>query len=279
MRTSWLAVALVLAVLGGIVAISPSTNAQTAAKAKTYTFDPTKPPLLKDLGGNIIDIPTSDLTRQIGTTTWTDVSSAPGGSGVFGAIITNKTTHNYNISRYQHWVISQAPMHFSIDQTYDVKTVVGYSTQQRDQIEKTTTLDFEAGGDFAGIKLSASEKNDLKVTSETTVQWSTQTTTDVQTKFKAGTTFVLWSLLDTLQIDEVTSVQMFLNGSGGQQPFGPPSVTQASGTLDNVLANYQDLFVDQKSDAVTALTKKLAVKPSAAPATASGASVQAIPDK
>jgi hypothetical protein len=238
-----------------------SASAQTAK----YTFNPAKPPLLDDFKGNVVSIPTSDLSTDMGETTWktsTDVIS-----GDSSAKLKAHTDYTYHARRSWHWVISQPPIHFAENQDYDVRTTTGYSKDQKSSIEKTMSLGFDASGAFAGLKLSTQSKEELKVTASTEMQWHAEVVEDKKVTFHADTTYVTWSLLDSLVIDMNSTTSDYLILFGG----APKLISQSSGRAEKTLDNVIMIYSDKKADASGQVNREAATN-LAAPS--SGANVR-----
>jgi len=225
-----------------------------------YSFTATTPPLLRHLGGNIIDVPDEARSQVLGETAWTIEQHIPPtsssktvnkwGLGGFRPITITRTTPakdvetHYNLKRIRRWLIAEAPHHYATSETLEVSRVVGYKRTELKSFEDT--LGTEAGlsaGPAGG--LSASAKAELKITSSVTQEWQQENTMKSTKSYAANTTYVAWKLVDSLILDK--TVKVTSNGKS--------TSTTANSVLNIVVAIYEDQQEDPNKAILHSLRK------------------------
>ena len=106
--------------------------------------------------------------------------------------VTFSIAHNFMVTRRLFWQISDPPRRYGVDTSMDVTVRTGVSEVRRHSVENTLSFGLDAnanvGGDAKAGKmfgLSASVKQQLKITDETSNTWTTESTVKTSQNFKA----------------------------------------------------------------------------------------------
>jgi hypothetical protein len=198
----------------------------------TYTFNVTTPPLLKDFAGEIVRMPAEAITQVQGIAQWEEDTSLD--IIVIIVVIEGPKTSLFKVSRRLLWRISDPPRRYAVDTTLDVTFRTGFSEVRKNSFENTLTtgVDANVGGKTWG--LSASVKEQLKITNETIQTWTAESTVKTSQQFKAGHTYCWWSLVDSIQVERIdTSIKGV--------------ITTSTDFVECVISTYQDACPDSDS--------------------------------
>ena len=190
-----------------------------------YFFSMSRPPLLKDYLGTVYSIPDSQLQSVAGTASWDEHTSVPAPGGFL-----NTDRHITIVHRY-YWILSDPPVRYATDLTYDVKTTSGYTKTDKEETEKN--LGISAGAKVFGISLSAQAS--LKITTGETQEWHEQTDVTAHQTFKANYVYCTWVLNDALD----TTVDTRVSTDPVQQPAAG-NKTSTTSTFRNIAFIYGD---------------------------------------
>jgi hypothetical protein len=175
-------------VIAGVMWSTVMTNFAYSAITKAsykYKFTLEHPPLMKDLKGPPIDVPTGDLEMEIGRVSWKKSEV-----GMLG----DEQITTYNVTRKQVWVLSDVPHHYAQDRKTKVTTTTGYSKSSRTTFERA----FEAGASGTLFGFGADVKASLHLSDEIEQQWREESSVETEVAFQAAHWYASWSLLDML---------------------------------------------------------------------------------
>jgi hypothetical protein len=160
-----------------------------------YTFTEANPPLMKDVGRDILGIPPGLLKKDVGSSSW---KSAPiienVAVGSFAARAHDVIVSSFKIDRILYWGIEGIPVHYAETVTKEVTTKKGYSRTEKNSMEQSLGVSIGA----SGFGLSAKVQADLHITHETMQHWQEETTEKITETFNNDTTYVTWVLVDSI---------------------------------------------------------------------------------
>lgn len=157
-----------------------------------YTFTIAHPPEMKDvLSDN--ELETAALRKTIGTADWPFDS---------GTIVDHprwsRTIGNYNAERYYRWAIVERQIHYSEDTKFTRTYEKGLKQTELQKFESETGITITVGKDDIGLKAEIAEK--LKITRETSTEWSSKETIVIDTTRRGGHWYMTWHLLDCFEV-------------------------------------------------------------------------------
>jgi hypothetical protein len=199
----------------------------------TYKFNRVYPPLLRDIR-DIYSVPADDLVEKVGTAKWTKTTN-------FDGILLHGDV-SFDLKRNRHWSIQQPPMHYATESQHEITVTKGYSKTTRVLIERA--LEISAGA--PGFGLSAEARASLHITNETIEEWRLETVTTEQRTFKANSTYVTWSLVDSLILDKKT---ILIRGKHtNDKELGKTVDEPLQLTFDVIVGIYEDMVPDDKQE-------------------------------
>lgn len=233
----------------------------TQPAMEKYAFSMSAPPLLCKFRGK--DVPESDRTELLGETSWKDQRKVIHYSSDCTSLTflncVNTITTNYTLSRYKHWEVSNIPEHVTSLANPPVKTITyvkGYSRTERQSIEKSIGMSLTAGGSILGVTLSRTARRDLKITDDKTMQWKEEYTEQTVTAFNINTTYVTWSLIDTLHLAKLTHNDIRYSNGAAYKTVDVPD----DEFFDVVTRVYDDSCPDHDSEIVKNLAQGREIK-------------------
>jgi hypothetical protein len=213
--------------LGGLGALSfVSTPGWLAAarrrggtsRSAEYRFTPQNPPLLKDYGTRVLQIPAEALQSMKGPAQWTNLEDhrlnwayeeVPGESKEYDGPrdktkepddvkLVRRIVTEFKLSRKLQWRMDGNLRTLAVDEKLTNSRRQGYDKTQKQTFSQA--LEVNAGA--SGFGLSIGVKEILGLADETTDHWVEEHTETRERTWLGGFTYLSWSLVDTLILDK-----------------------------------------------------------------------------
>jgi hypothetical protein len=154
-----------------------------------YKYTNAHPPRLSDEGGDVLDIPLSVRTTDLGTSSYilNNVRFIDPGN-IIEVLHRVKCT----LTHKRCWKIFQSPVHYAEDTVVQIEDIRGYSESQKHTFESKMGMTFS--------DLSPTIQAETKITDEVTREWHAQHKESHAMTFKRDVTYVGWILVDSLHL-------------------------------------------------------------------------------
>ena len=199
-----------------------------------YTFTTLNPPLLVD-NPDPRAIPAAALSQIVGTATWVSQREIRTGDRVLSFEVYDG---EFELVRFLRWSLREGPLHRAEDFTVTVTETRGYSVNQKRTFEQTLEVTTGADAELTYLKLSASVKDTLKITAETTRDWRLETVTQTQRVFKGGSSYYLWDLTDGFSLKKSVKTTYLLGT--GRRNMGTSGPVTTNADFVSVIGIYED---------------------------------------
>jgi hypothetical protein len=212
--------------LGGLGALGFVGSGWAAAVRKRggttrsaeYRFTPQNPPLLKNYGTRVLQIPAEALQSMKGPAQWTKLqdyrldwggNEVPGQSAQYDGPrdktkepdevkLVRRIVTEFNLSRKMQWRMDGNLRTLAVDEKLTDTRRKGYDKTQKQTFSQA--LEVNAGA--SGFGLSIDVKKTLGLTDETTDHWSEEHTETKERTWLGGFTYLSWSLVDILILEK-----------------------------------------------------------------------------
>lgn len=201
-----------------------------------YTFDRTLPPLLAN-GLDVLSIPEGNLLQVIGEARWNEIWNSDEVGRTTGWIQVESSKY---ARRRLEWVRSASITHYVEDVTRKVTQKTGYNVSRRHAVESMISAKIGTG---QTSPTSAEVSASLKITDEISQHWSEETVTESTQVFKAGHSYISWSLVDVIEAESTEIV--YFAGPGGRKAMKSPQIKREE--VRCILTVYHDKVADPKA--------------------------------